>query len=254
MRNFKLTLSYLGTHYAGWQSQPDRPTVQDTLEAAILKLTGESLRVTASGRTDAGVHALGQVVNFRSETLHEPAVLVRALNAHLPFDVRVLEACEVPDSFHAIRNAVRKRYRYIVEDAQPANVFGLSTTWQVPTKLDDGAMRQAAKILLGEHDFASFQTSGSERETTVRTIYALEVERCPAVLTGDGPPLDACWIEVEADGFLYNMVRNIVGTLVEVGRGAQPESWVADVLESRDRRRAGQAAPAQGLYLLRVVY
>jgi tRNA pseudouridine38-40 synthase len=254
MRTFKLTLAYDGSDYAGWQSQPDRPTVQDALEAALHELTGESLRTVASGRTDSGVHALGQVVCVRSETRLETAVLMRALNALLPASVRVRAVSEASPDFHAIRDAKRKRYRYILEDAQPASVFGAAFAWQLPTRLDDAAMRRAAGALLGEHDFASFETSGSERETTVRTIYALDIQRRPAMLALDDANRDAVWIEVEADGFLYNMVRNIVGTLVEVGRGARPEAWVQQVLDARDRRQAGPTAPPQGLFLLWVGY
>jgi tRNA pseudouridine38-40 synthase len=254
MRTFRLTLAYDGRNYAGWQSQPDRPTVQDTLEAALQKLTGESIRTVASGRTDSGVHALGQVVCFRSETRLETSVLLRAINAHLPVSIRVREVCEASPDFHAIRDARRKRYRYILEDAQPANVFGTSFAWQLPTRLDDASMRRAADALVGEHDFASFETSGSERETTVRTVYALDIQRHSAILTLDSARQDSIWIEVEADGFLYNMVRNIVGTLVEVGRGARPEAWVRQVLDARDRRQAGPAAPPQGLFLLWVQY
>jgi tRNA pseudouridine38-40 synthase len=254
MRTFRLTLAYDGSNYAGWQSQPDRPTVQDTLEAALLKLTGESIRTVASGRTDAGVHALGQVVGFRSETRLDAEVLLRAINAHLPASVRVREVCEARSDFHAIRDARRKRYRYILEDAQPASVFGTAFAWQLPTKLDVGSMVRAASALLGEHDFASFETSGSSRETTVRTIHALDIWRRPAMLAPDGAGDDAVWIDVEANGFLYNMVRNIVGTLVEVGRGARPEAWVKQALEACDRRQAGPAAPPQGLFLLWVQY
>lgn len=254
MRTFRLTLAYDGSTYAGWQSQPDQPTVQDTLELALHKLTGETVRTVASGRTDAGVHALGQVASFRSETHLEPPVLLRAINAHLPPSIRVREVSEVDASFHAIRDARRKRYRYVLEDMQPPNVFGSAFAWQLPTRLDDAAMRRAASVLLGEHDFASFESSGSERESTVRTIHAFDIQRQPAILSATADNRDALWIEVEANGFLYNMVRNIVGTLVEVGRGARPEAWVSQVLAACDRRQAGPTAPPQGLFLLWVEY
>ena len=248
MRSIKLTLAYDGTAYAGWQVQQEEMTVQQVLEKAIKKITGEELRVIASGRTDAGVHALGQVVGFRTET-HLPAdVLQRALNAELPHDIAVLEAVEAPEDFHPIRDAVRKRYRYVIHDGPVRDVFRRRYCWQYHGRLDDAAMARAARALVGTHDFSSFETTGAERKDSIRTIYDVRVER------GRGGEGDLITIEVEADGFLYNMVRAIVGTLVEVGRGAQEEAWVAAVLAAADRRTAGPTAPPQGLFLVRVDY
>jgi tRNA pseudouridine38-40 synthase len=248
MRTIRLTLAYDGTAYAGWQVQPGEKTVQAALEAAIEKITGEKVRAIASGRTDAGVHALGQAVGFRTAT-HLPAdVLQRALNAELPRDVAVLDAVEASEAFHPIRDAVRKRYRYLIHDGPVRDVFRRQYCWHYASRLDHAAMAQAARALLGRHEFSSFETSGAERKDSIRTVYELCVER------GRGPEQDWITIEIEADGFLYNMVRAIVGTLVEVGRGAEQESWVAHVLAATDRRAAGPTAPPQGLFLVRVDY
>ncbi len=178
MRTLKLTLAYDGTAYAGWQSQLGKPTVQDTLEHAIAKVTGQRLRVMASGRTDAGVHALGQVVGFRTDSALPPEVLVRALNATLPHDIAVLEAVEVPEGFHATHHAVRKRYRYLIYDGAIRDVFQRHFVWHYSYgRLDAAAMHRAAAALVGRHDFRSFQSSGAERKSSVRTISDLHVER-----------------------------------------------------------------------------
>lgn len=248
MRTLKLTLAYNGTQYAGWQVQaPGRTTVQEVLERAIAAVTGETVRAMASGRTDAGVHALGQVASFRTQSALPAEVFVRALNAHLPDDVAVLDARDVPDDFHATLSADKKRYRYLIHNHPIRDPFFHCRAWHYPAHLEDGAMHRAAQSLLGRHDFKSFETSGSERQTSVRTIFDILVRR-------DAADARLVVLEVEADGFLYNMVRSIVGTLVQVGRGAREESWVAEVLAACDRRKAGKTAPPQGLYLVRVDY
>jgi tRNA pseudouridine38-40 synthase len=247
-RTIKLTLAYDGTDFAGWQSQRGQRTVQDTLEEVLAKITGQFTRVFASGRTDAGVHALAQVVSFETQSTLVEEVLKRALNAELPRDVAALAVEEAPSGFNARRDAKRKRYRYLIHDGYVRDVFKLRYAWHVYKPLDVAAMSRGAQALLGEHDFASFQTSGSERETTVRTVFDLVIERANA------PDENVIRLEIEADGFLYNMVRNIVGTLVVVGDGKQPASWIADVLAARNRRSAAPTAPAQGLYLVRVDY
>jgi tRNA pseudouridine38-40 synthase len=244
MRNIKLTLSYDGTDFSGWQVQPGFRTVQETLETAIHALTGERVRANTSGRTDTGVHALGQVVNFHSGTHHPPDVLVRALNAHLPPDVVVREAADVSPSFDANRDAKRKLYRYVIHDGAVPDLFLRRYYCQSWQRLDADAMRRAAEVLRGQHDFHSFETEWPNRASSVRTITRLAVSRFA----------DWIWLDVEADGFLYNMVRAIAGTLMNVGRGYWPESEVAAILQAEDRTRAGPTAPAQGLFLVRVSY
>jgi tRNA pseudouridine38-40 synthase len=248
MPTFKLTLAYDGTDFAGWQRQPKLRTVQAELEAAIERITREHSKCIASGRTDAGVHALGQVVSFQSETRLSGPVLCKALNAELPEDMLVFEVCEAPAGFHALRDAARKRYRYVIQDGRLRDLFDRKYVWHVYQRLDEAAMRDSARALVGTHDFTSYETSGSPRLTTVRTVFDLSVERRPAELT------DRIVIEVEADGFLYNMVRNIAGTLVAVGKGKQPLVWPAEVLALRDRTKAGMTAPPKGLFLVGVEY
>ena len=245
MRTLKFTIAYDGTAYAGWQCQPDRISVQETLENAMARITGERNRTLASGRTDAGVHALGQVVAMRTESTLSVETMRRALNANLPDDIAVLDAVEAPDDFHAISHVRRKRYRYVIDDGPVRDVFTRHYAWHYDRgRLDAEAMRLASAALWGTHDFSSFESSGAPRATSVRTVFELLVER-------DG---DRITIEIEADGFLYNMVRAIVGTLVEVGRGRRSESWPGEVLAARDRAAAGPTAPPQGLFLVRVEY
>src|SRR5262252_8006583 len=245
MRNIKLILSYDGSDFNGWQTQPGYRTVQETLEKAIAALTGEPrIRVNASGRTDAGVHAVGQVVNFYSNTAHPAEVLVRAINAHLPPDVVVREAADVPEAFDANRDAKRKLYRYIVHDGPVPDLFMRRYCHHTRYRLDAAAMARAAACLRGTHDFRSFETEWPNRASSVRTITHLAINRFG----------DWIWLEVEADGFLYNMVRAIAGTLINVGRGYWPESQVAEILHAEDRREAGPTAPAEGLFLMRVTY
>jgi tRNA pseudouridine38-40 synthase len=248
MRSFKLTLAYDGTAYAGWQVQADARTIQAELETALQRVTGQAVRATASGRTDAGVHAFAQVVSFSSATRLAPDVLRKALDANLPDDIVVVDVREAPPGFHAIRDASRKRYRYVIQDGPVRDVFARAYAWYIPQRLDVRAMSRAAQVLLGEHDFSSFEASGSERASSVRTIIELTVQRTAAQF------LDRVVVEVEANGFLYNMVRNIVGSLVQVGRGKQDPEWLAAVLAARDRKVAGATAPPQGLFLVHVEY
>jgi tRNA pseudouridine38-40 synthase len=244
MRNIKLILCYDGTDFHGWQRQPGLRTVQDVLECSIENVTQVRSTTTASGRTDAGVHALGQVVHFFTPSRHAPEVFVRALNALLPRDVRVLEAREMPQAFHATLDARSKTYRYTIDNGQVASPFQLRYSWHVPRRLEIEAMNRAASVLVGRHDFRSFETEWPNRTSSVRTILGLRV-----MLTD---PM-VC-IEVEADGFLYNMVRSIAGTLMLVGTGKRPESWVGEVLWAENRALAGPTAPPQGLFLVKVRY
>ncbi|HEV2973306.1 MAG TPA: tRNA pseudouridine(38-40) synthase TruA [Pirellulales bacterium] len=255
MRTLKLTIAYDGTDFLGWQFQPGRRTVQQTLQDVLGKITGETISVVASGRTDSGVHALGQAVSFETGSRLSDDVLARALNAELPDDMAVIAVERAPYDFHVIRDAARKRYRYVLQDGLVADVFSRRYAWHVFRPLDAGVMHRAAQALVGRHDFSSFETSGSERTTTVRTVFELTVAR-QAIQSGwrGGAGADEIHIEVAADGFLYNMVRNIVGTLVEVGRGVRDETWPAAVLAARDRRAAGPTAPPQGLFLVSVEF
>jgi tRNA pseudouridine38-40 synthase len=245
MRNFKLLLSYDGTDFFGWQTQPGRRTVQETLETAIHQVTGQRVYANASGRTDSGVHAVGQVVNFKAETRLSPPVLVKALNAHLPEDVVVRDAAEVALDFNACRHALGKLYRYVLHDGPVRELFLRRYVWHLPfARLDHEAMQEASRCLLGTHDFHSFETEWPNRQSSVRTITHLAVQRCGELV----------WVDVAADGFLYNMVRSIVGTLVNVGRGYWPVDQVATILRAEDRRQAGPTAPPHGLFLMRVDY
>ena len=247
-KTFKVKLAYDGEAYLGWQIQANGATVQSELEKAINSVTGEEVRATASGRTDSGVHALGQVVSFESATGLEPDRLQQALNGNLPVDIRVLDVEEAQPGFHAIRDAVSKRYRYFIQDGGIQDPFLRTWCWFVPQKLDDWLMQDAASELLGEHDFASYQSAGSPRSTTVRTILDFKIERQVGQLC------EPIVIEVAATGFLYNMVRNLVGTLVEVGLEKQQIGWPKEILAKRDRTLAGPTAPPQGLFLVSVDY
>ncbi len=248
MRTLKLTLAYNGGNYAGWQVQPDQRTLQGEIESALTKITGSTVRAVASGRTDAGVHALGQVVSFSTESQLSADVFVRALNAKLPRDMAVLWAVDVPVGFNARRDAVRKQYRYVIDDGPVRDVFRLPFCWKYHGQLNAPAMHRAAQALAGKHDFRSFESEWPNRATSVRTVEDINVRR------RTGSESDVVTLEITADGFLYNMVRSIVGTLVEVGTGARGESWPAEVLAAEDRSVAGMTAPPEGLFLVKVEY
>ena len=244
MRNLKLILSYDGTDFNGWQTQPGYRTVQSEIEAAIFKVTGSQVFANASGRTDAGVHALGQVVNFWCPTRLTPAVLVRALNAHLPDDIAVSHCSEVVQSFDASKDAERKLYRYVINDSLVRSPFMYRFATPSRHRLDTQAMSQGAHALVGRHDFHSFETDWPNRLSSIRTVTHLSINRVG----------EHIWIDIEADGFLYNMVRSIAGTLMNVGRGFWPASKVAEILHAENRTQAGPTAPPMGLFLIRVTY
>lgn len=260
MPTYKLILAYDGGKYAGWQRQPHATAVQNVLEAALVQIAGDEVRTTGSSRTDAGVHAFGQLVSLTLDKDMPGDALRRALNAVLPNDVFVRSAEIAPVDFDAIRATTGKRYRYVLRDGQERGIFDRRYAWHVRTPLDAAAMHAAGQALVGEHDFASFQSVGSERQSTVRTIYELSVRRGDAGLLAmpvvvsepDAARGDLVAIEVAGNGFLYNMVRAIVGTLVEVGRGRRSVDWPREVLAARDRATAGQTAPPHGLFLLHV--
>ncbi len=263
MSTYKLVLAYDGTRYAGWQRQPNATAVQNVFDDVLAQITGENVRTFGSSRTDAGVHAFGQVVSFSLAKDMRADVLCRALNAELRDDIVVRSAEVVEDGFDAIRSARGKRYRYLIRDGYRRGAFDQLYVWHVRRPLDAVAMHEAGQALVGTHDFASFQSAGSERQSTVRTIFELTVRRGDAgmlaapVEAGEatagedgGGPLIA--VEVAGDGFLYNMVRAIAGTLVAVGRGKQSVDWPAKALAACDRSAAGPTAPAHGLFLLHV--
>src|SRR3954469_479914 len=247
-RWLKLIVAYDGTAYSGWQFQPDRPTIQGAVEATWQRLTQETLRVTAAGRTDAGVHALGQTVGLATETRLTNDDLNRGLNALLPDDIGVVSIEDAAENFHATYDAVGKHYRYHIHNSRSPSVFTRRYAWHYPQPLDAVAMHAAGQGLVGRHDFSSFETAGSERPNSVRTIHEVTVAR------GNCDLANRITIEVAGDGFLYNMVRTIVGTLVEVGAGKRDITWPAKVLAAQDRRKAGQTAPPHGLFLVHVDY
>lgn len=244
MKNIKITMEYDGTNYAGWQWQPDEPTLQGAVEKAIMRVTGEKLRVTASGRTDAGVHAYGQVVNFHTGAELKPHSWQGALNHFLPDDMTVLSAEEADPDFSARYSARGKRYDYIVLNRWTQSPLLRNRAWHVGFPLDVEAMRLAALHLIGEHDFSSFQASGCSASHPVRELMLLEVRQAGDMIT----------FSLGASAFLQHMVRNIAGTLVDVGRGRFTPGEVGEILAARDRTIAGPTAPPQGLYLMRVFY
>ena len=243
-RNVKLVLAYDGTDFAGWQRQKNAPTVQQTLEDSIEQVTGERISVVGAGRTDAGVHALGQVANFHTSSRLSVAELHRALNAVLSPAVAVLEAEEADPDFHARYWATGKHYRYVIHNGPVRPVLERHTVLHLRAHLNLARIRRAARLLVGEYDFAAFTTHARSKDNTVRRVEELSIRR-------NG---ERILVDTKGNGFLYNMVRAIVGTLLEVGRGRLPVEAMTEILASGDRRRAGPTAPAQGLCLMSVRY
>ena len=241
---FKLTLAYDGTDYIGWQRQADGVSIQGLLEDALREFDDRDVAVAGAGRTDAGVHALGQVASCSIGRAIEPATLVRALNHKLPPEVRVGAAREMPDGFHARFDADQKIYRYRLSHAPVFSPFQRRYTWHLPGVLDVDAMRAAARCVEGTHDFAAFQGQGSDTPSTTRTIKTFRI-------ADFGSRID---FQIEGNGFLRHMVRTLVGTLIEIGRRRREPQWINDVLASRERTQAGQTAPAHGLFLIAVRY
>jgi tRNA pseudouridine38-40 synthase len=242
----RLTVAYDGTAYAGWQVQPGAATVQSVMEAALGRILQEPVRLRAAGRTDAGVHAREQVVDFADSGRRDAETIVRGGNALLPDDIRILSAEEVPPHFDARRHATEKEYRYFLLLSRAASPFLSRYAWHVESSVDVDALREALAPLVGEHDFTSFRGQGCTAKTPVRTIFRAGVTR------HDVPGLYS--VDVAGSGFLRHMVRNIVGTAVDAGKGKHPPGRVAEILAARDRGRAGITAPARGLFLWKVSY
>jgi len=245
MRTIKLTLAYDGTGYVGWQRQTNGVSVQGVLEDALSTIDGRAVTVHGAGRTDSGVHAIGQVASARIACAHDERRLLRALNANLPSDVRVFEVRVMPDEFHARFSATGKTYEYRIWNGRVVPPMLRLYTWHVPQPLDMAVMQQAAQAIAGEHDFAAFQGSRSMTHTSVRRMTSAGWR------TGaDGTVV----FEIAGDGFLRYMVRSLVGTLVDIGHGRWPPEHLARLLETGDRASAGRTAPSPGLLLVRVHY
>jgi tRNA pseudouridine38-40 synthase len=243
-RNIRLVLAYDGTPFLGWQVQPQGPTIQSLLEEALGRITGHRTKVKGSGRTDAGVHALGQVANFPTVARMPPEAFVPALNSMLPPEIAVLAAEEAESSFDAQFSAVEKTYHYRIFNSRVKSPFEHNRAWHIPAKIDVESMEDSLSYLIGEKDFSSFRAVGCVASSPVRLMKKIIIVRDGAAIT----------VELTADGFLRHMARNIVGTLVEVGSGRFSTGKVAEILAARDRTRAGMAAPPCGLYLAKVVY
>lgn len=244
-RNFKLIIEYDGTRYYGWQRQVEKPTVQAEIERVLSLITRQPILLNGSGRTDAGVHALGQTANFHCHTRLTPKTFLRALNGLLPADIAIRDCCEVPDNFHARYDVLAKTYRYQILNHLLPSVVDRDFSWQIRKPLNVKAMSESLCCLVGTHDFKAFEGIGSPRTHTVRTIYQAEIIKNET---------DRLRVIIQGDGFLRYMVRNIVGTLVRIGMGKRPPTDMERILLSRDRNLAGATAPAQGLFLVEVQY
>ena len=243
MLNYKLITEYDGTNYFGWQIQRDQRTIQQEIEKHLSKILNSHIKIHGSGRTDAGVHALGQVANFKTTSTIKPASLKKALNSLLDKDIRIKSVSKVDKDFHARFSAKKKTYRYQISLTEPG-VFERYYYNYVPYKLNLPLMKKETKELLGKHDFKCFKASGRRAKDTIRTI-------SKASFTKRGNKL---YFTIEGNGFLYNMVRNIVGTLIEIGRGKFPPGSIKKIIKNKDRKIAGPTAKARGLFLVRVEY
>jgi tRNA pseudouridine38-40 synthase len=244
IRNIKLTICYDGSAYHGWQVQPAHDTIQQQIINALYNLTGQKIKVTGSSRTDAGVSALGQVASFFIDSPIPTENFARALNSWLPRDIAIASAVEADKSFNAIGSTKNKHYRYTLCMSKIPPVLKITQCWHYGYDLDAGQMDAAAKLFIGEKDFKSFASASDERKSSVRTVTRCEVSACG----------DEIYLDIEGNGFLYNMVRNIMGTLVEVGRTRWTPEKITEILKAKDRREAAKLAPAAGLCLMRIDY
>ncbi|MDX2101986.1 MAG: tRNA pseudouridine(38-40) synthase TruA [Alphaproteobacteria bacterium] len=250
MPRYRLTLEYDGTDFVGWQRQATGRSIQQQLEEAIARFAGGPVSVIAAGRTDAGVHATGQVVHVDLQKPLPPFRVMEATNFHLkPEPIAVLAAVEVPDSFHARFDAVERRYRYRILNRRPPPVLARNRVWHVQHALAVPAMQEAASLLEGRHDFTSFRAALCQAKSPVKTLTRLTVREA-----ADGPEGEEVWVEATAPSFLHHQVRNLVGTLVEVGLGRWQPTRMTSILAARNRSAAGQTAPAAGLTFLAVRY
>jgi tRNA pseudouridine38-40 synthase len=245
MRTIKLTIEYDGTHYLGWQVQPRGLTLQGVLQEKLSSLTGEKIDLLGSGRTDAGVHALAQVAHFKTKSRLDVQTIQRALNSLLPSDMVIQKVEEVDEDFHARKQSKSKTYEYRILNRNIRSAFHRGYAWHIPQTLNIREMKKATRSLMGEHDFSSFRSVGSPKKTAVRKVTRAEWKR-----GRDG----LLRFEIEANGFLKQMVRAIVGTLIEVGKGKIASEDFQRILDSRDRKQAGPTAPAHGLFLKEVKY
>ena len=245
MRNIRITIEYDGKNFAGWQAQPNKESIQQSIEDSIFEITGERVELVGSGRTDAGVHALGQVANFHTNSKIEIEKVPYAINSKLPKSIVVHKAEEVEDRFHSRYNCKQKTYRYVINNSEFPSALNRYREYHMPYKLDFDEMKEAIKKFEGEHDFKAFKSSGGkDKKTTVRTLTRCEIKK-------EGTKII---IELTGNGFLYNMVRIISGTIVDVGLGKIKASEISGIIESKDRRKAGKTLPPHGLYLVEVKY
>lgn len=255
MRKIKLIIEYDGTAYRGWQIQKNGMTVQGILEDRIFNLTKEKVRVIGASRTDAGVHAFGQVAVFRTTSRLEIETIKKALNALLPHDIRVIDVSEVEDSFHPRYSALKKRYFYIIANQRESSAFLYRYTWIIQQSLQLDSMIKESRVLIGKHDFSSFMGAGGSVKNPIREIFSINIEKLTQIdfmtvaIKGN-----FIKISIEASGFLRHMVRNIIGTLVEMGRDNLTKVGMKEILQSCDRRLAGPTAPPNGLFLEKIIY
>jgi len=244
MRNIKLTIEYDGRDFNGWQKQPDKLNIQGEIERAISMVTGEQIEIFGSGRTDAGVHALGQVANFKTNSNIPINKFAYAINSKLKKSIRIKKAEEVSEKFHSRYNCKEKTYRYIINNSEQGSAIYRDLEYHISNKLNIEQMKEAAKYFEGEHDFKGFKASGTSNKSSIRTIYKANVKKEQEKIT----------IELTGNGFLYNMVRIISGTLVDVGWGKIKPEQISEIIESKNRENAGKTLPPYGLYLVNVKY